>query len=140
MRLDLEICRQRFADAPFAYLATTSADGQPHIVPITFALVGDDIVTAVDHKPKSTLDLRRIRNVRANPLVAVLTDHREGDWTKLWWVRADGSGRVAEDDSTRDIALDTLAQKYSQYREQRPSGPVIVVTVQRWSGWAYGRR
>jgi hypothetical protein len=33
--------------------------------------------------------------------------------------------------------LTLLIDKYGQYRENPPQGPLVVVTVTRWSGWAY---
>src|SRR5947207_15569308 len=88
---------ERFAAAPVARLATVTADGRPHVVPCCFALTGDRIVTAVDGKPKSTLALRRLDNVRAHPAAALVVDHYDDDWSQLWWIRADGDGRVVED-------------------------------------------
>ncbi|MFB4281997.1 MULTISPECIES: TIGR03668 family PPOX class F420-dependent oxidoreductase [unclassified Nonomuraea] len=126
--------RARFAAQRVARLARLAPDGTPRVVPITFALDGDTVVTAVDHKPKTTTDLSRLRDIRANPAVSVLADHYEDDWTRLWWVRADGRAFVLEDG--RDAALDLLAAKYRQYRERRPEGPVIVVEVTRWSEWS----
>src|SRR5205814_1068673 len=65
-----------------------------HLVPITFALVGDTILTAVDHKPKISRRLRRIANIERNHDVTVLVDHYEEDWTRLWWCRLAGTARV----------------------------------------------
>jgi PPOX class probable F420-dependent enzyme len=132
-----EEARRRFADAPVARLATADADARPHLVPIAFALVGDTIYSAVDAKPKRTTALRRLANVAANPAVAVLVDHYEDDWTHLWWARADGIGRVLDGvEAERDEALTALAARYHQYREQRPSGAVLAIDVERWSGWS----
>jgi subtilisin family serine protease len=61
-----------------------------------FAVSGDAIYSAVDHKPKRTTALRRLANVAANPRVALLVDHYDEDWTRLWWVRADGTARVLD--------------------------------------------
>jgi PPOX class probable F420-dependent enzyme len=131
--------RRRFAGAPVARLATADADGRPHVVPIVFAVAGETIYSAVDAKPKRTTALRRLANVAANPAVAVLVDHYEDDWTRLWWARADGTGRVlAREEPERDEALDALAERYPQYREQRPAGPVLAIDVVRWSGWSAG--
>lgn len=113
-------------------LATTGADGAPHLVPVTFALDGDRVVIAVDHKPKRTRELRRLRNVRENPRVALLADHYDDDWTRLWWVRADGLARVETEWPARG-----LRDRYEQYRRVPPGGPYLVVEVERWTGWAY---
>ena len=128
--------RTRFAQARVARLATASTDSAPHLVPITFAVVGDMIVSAVDHKPKSTTRLRRLANIAANPRVSVLVDAYDEDWTQLWWARADGLARVVTEGSGFAAAVDALVLRYPQYREASPAGPVVVVEVSRWSGWA----
>ena len=125
--------RQLFTSARVARLATAGADGAPHVVPLVFAVAGDTIYSAVDPKPKRTTDLKRLRNVAANPRVALLADHYvDDDWDVLWWVRADGSGRVLEE-SPEAVAL--LRERYAQYRDAPPEGPVLVIDVMRWSGW-----
>ena len=138
MRLSDDAATQRFAEARVARLATMSAEGQPHIVPITFAVDHDVIYTAVDSKPKSTPHLRRLSNIRANPRVAVLADHYDDDWSALWWVRADGMAAILS--SQAEIAAPTglLAGRYPQYRDSPPAGPVIAIRVARWTGWSAG--
>ncbi|WP_030439210.1 TIGR03668 family PPOX class F420-dependent oxidoreductase [Actinoplanes subtropicus] len=123
---------ERFATVRVARLATAGPDGAPHLVPIVFALVGDVIHTAVDGKPKRTRRLRRLANIAANPRVSVLADHYEDDWSRLWWVRADGVARIL-DDSPAGLAA--LAERYPQYRETPPPGPFLEITVDRWTGW-----
>jgi PPOX class probable F420-dependent enzyme len=129
--------RERFGSARVARLATVSADGQPHLVPICFALVGTRIVSVVDAKPKRTPQLRRLANIRAQPRASVLADEYDEDWTRLWWVRADGAARVVEGGPDREAAVAALTVKYPQYGEQAPTGPVVEVTVGRWIGWAF---
>jgi len=125
--------RERFAGARVARLATADGGGKPHVVPLVFALDGDTIYSAVDPKPKRTHDLKRLRNVAANPQVSLLADHYvDDDWDVLWWVRADGTGRVL-DASPEAVAL--LREKYAQYTDTPPDGPVLAIDVQRWSGW-----
>jgi PPOX class probable F420-dependent enzyme len=134
--MDATIMRRRLSEARVAHLATVGPDGRPHIVPITFALDGDTIYFAVDSKPKRTTDLQRLRNIAANPAVAVLLDHYEDDWDMLWWVRVDGMARILPDGPPADAARDRLASRYGQYRQARPSGPVVAVSVERISGWS----
>lgn len=124
------------ASASVARLATVTEAGRPHIVPVTFAVAGDHIYTAVDAKPKTTPNLRRLRNIRGNPQVALLADRYDDDWTSLWWVRADGHAAIAEDPRQMAGPIALLAGRYSQYRESPPAGPVINITVERWTGWA----
>jgi PPOX class probable F420-dependent enzyme len=128
--------RERFGAARIARLATVDADGEPHLVPVCFALVGDRIVSVVDAKPKRTTDLRRLANIRAHPRVTLLADEYDEDWTRLWWVRADGAARVVEGGAEREAAVAALTAKYEQYERQPPDGPVVEVTVDRWRGWA----
>jgi PPOX class probable F420-dependent enzyme len=129
--------RRLFAQARVARLATADAGGRPHLVPVVFAVEGDAVFSAVDAKRKRTTALRRLENVRQNPRVALLADHYDdADWNALWWVRADGVARVLEAEAAearRGIAL--LAERYAQYRETPPHGPVLAIAVERWSGW-----
>jgi PPOX class probable F420-dependent enzyme len=132
--LDPEL-RRRVLGASVARLATVRPDGNPHVVPITFLLHDDTVVSAVDHKPKTTTRLQRLRNIDIEPRVSVLVDHYGDDWADLWWVRADGVARVLEGGADHDEAIDRLVEKYRQYRDTRPQGPVIAVTVGRWAWW-----
>ncbi|HEY7263594.1 MAG TPA: TIGR03668 family PPOX class F420-dependent oxidoreductase [Trebonia sp.] len=136
MKLTTAEARARFSAARVARLATTGSDGQPHVVPITFAMDGDRICTAVDHKPKTTRNLRRLRNIEENPRVALLTDDYAEDWAALWWVRVDGRASIITEAASVDHHLDLLAGRYEQYRQVRPAGPVIVIEAVRWTGWA----
>jgi PPOX class probable F420-dependent enzyme len=125
----------RFGAARVARLATTDADGSPHLVPVVFALVGETVWTAVDAKPKTTTALRRLDNVRAHPAVSLLVDHYADDWATLWWVRADGVATVLDVDEGR-AGLDALTAKYPQYQDNPPPGPVLRVDVTRWVSWS----
>jgi PPOX class probable F420-dependent enzyme len=133
--MDRDTMRGRVAAARVGRLATVTPAGEPHVVPCCFVLDGDTILSAVDAKPKSTLALRRLDNLRARPRAALLVDHYDDDWSTLWWVRADGDGRVIDAGAERERALDLLAAKYPQYRTRRPPGPVVAVAVTRWRAW-----
>ncbi|MER7211446.1 TIGR03668 family PPOX class F420-dependent oxidoreductase [Streptosporangium sp. NPDC000239] len=130
--------RSRFETARVARLATVSDDGRPHLVPVTFAVVDDVIAIAVDHKPKSTVRLRRLANIAANPQVSLLVDEYDDDWDRLWWVRADGRAQVREEGPERARALERLIARYGQYREVPPTGAVILVHITGWTGWSFG--
>jgi PPOX class probable F420-dependent enzyme len=131
--------RARFARARVARLATVDhATGGPHLVPICFALDGDTLYSAVDAKPKTTPDLKRLRNIAANPHVTVLVDYYDDDWTKVWWVRLDGTARVEDEGPVRERGLSTLAEKYEQYRDAPELlGRMVVVEATAWQAWAY---
>ena len=130
-----EEARQRIAAARVGRLASVDANGQPHVVPICFAMSGDQVVSVVDGKPKQTLQLRRLENVRRTPDVQLMVDYYDDDWSLLWWVRISGRGRVFEHGSAREDAVDLLAAKYGQYREDRPTGPVLLIEITRISSW-----
>lgn len=136
--MDAERARALLGAARVAHLATADAGARPHLVPICLALEDDVIFSAVDHKPKRTTALRRLANVAENARACVLADHYDDeDWSALWWVRADGRARVLVDDNPeRRRALELLAERYRQYREAPPGGPVLALDVERWSGWS----
>jgi PPOX class probable F420-dependent enzyme len=132
-----EAARDRFGQARVARLATAGADGVPHIVPIVFVIHGDTIYSAVDDKPKRSRALRRLANITASPRVAVLVDHYAEQWDELWWVRADGRGRIIDVlDPEGARARDLLVERYPQYRSRRVAGPVLAIDVTRWSAWS----
>ena len=111
-------------------------------MPVTFAVPDDQaesrrIVFVVDDKPKTTTKLRRLENIGARPAVCLLVDVYDDDWSRLWWVRADGIARVL--DPVADgaaAAVHALAARYPAYVERRPHGPVVSITVTAWTGWA----
>ena len=106
------------SDARVATLATIRADGRVDLVPITFAFDDQVVVTAIDHKKKST------------------TDHyNDQDWTHLWWVRIRGRAKVHEAGNEYERALDLLSDRYTQYAETRPKGAVIVIDRTELTGW-----
>jgi PPOX class probable F420-dependent enzyme len=134
--MDLAEMRRRVQEARVARLATIDPAGRPHLVPVVFALSGDELLLAVDRKPKRTRDLQRLANIREHPMVAVLVDHYEEDWSRLWWVRIRGSARVVEEGADLERAAVALAEKFEPYRSEPPEGPAIVVTAEEWLGWS----
>jgi len=117
--------------ARVARLATVDPQGRPHVVPICFALEGEMLYSVVDEKPKRTRRLQRLRNIEANPRVEVVIDEYDEDWSRLWWLRLRGSARIVDDPH----AVDLLSEKYPQYRESPPSGPVIAVSIDERIAW-----
>jgi PPOX class probable F420-dependent enzyme len=133
--VEASVMRAQVAGARVGRLATVTDEGRPHLVPCCFALVGDTVYSAVDAKPKSTLALRRLANLRATGHASLLVDHYDEDWSALWWVRVDGAGRVVDSGPERDTALAALATKYEQYRRTSPPGPVVALDITRWRAW-----
>ncbi|SFM70381.1 PPOX class probable F420-dependent enzyme, Rv0121 family [Pseudonocardia ammonioxydans] len=136
--LDENAARSLLASAPVARLATIrTTDGTPRLVPITFALLDGRVVSAVDEvKPKRHRRLARLRDIEADPRVGLLADHYDDDWSQLWWVRLDATAEIHDDGEPAERALTALAGKYPPYAEQRPAGPVLILTPARWTGWS----
>jgi PPOX class probable F420-dependent enzyme len=128
--------RRRFASSRVARFATIRPDGAPHVVPLVFALVGDTVYSAVDAKPKRSRNLQRVANVRADPRCALLVDSYDDDWRRLWWVRADGRCEIEDAPTDTHPGIRALVQRFDQYIDDPPAGPLLVVSVHRWTGWA----
>src|SRR5438067_2089421 len=134
--MDAQTMRRLVETAAVGHLGTVDADRHPHIVPICFTLLGDVIYSAVDHKPKRSTRLRRVTNIEATGLACLLVDEYSHDWSRLWWVRVDGRGRVVGDADEAQRAVAALAIKYERYVGRPPTGPVIAIDADRWSSWS----
>jgi PPOX class probable F420-dependent enzyme len=127
----------RLAAARVGHLGTVRPDGSPHVVPFVFALDGRTLYWAVDAKLKRTARIQRLSNIEHEPRVEVVVDGYDEDWSRLWWVRASGRARALDPgNDERRRALDLLAGKYGQYRDDRPAGPVVVIDLDAVSGWS----
>ena len=106
------------------------------MLPVTFALAGDTLVTAVDHKRKDVPPerLARLRWLRARPHAALTVDHYEEDWSRLAWVQALGSVSIL-DAADAPHAIAALTDRYEQYRDKPPTGPVIELAPDRLVWW-----
>ncbi|MGH3664109.1 MAG: TIGR03668 family PPOX class F420-dependent oxidoreductase [Micromonosporaceae bacterium] len=131
--------RDLVESARVARLASVDPAGNPHLVPICFAVLGDVVYSAVDHKPKRSPKLRRIANIETTGQVCVLVDEYHEDWSALRWVRLDGHGYVVDDPDEAERAMSVLTAKYPQYAADPPDGPVLAVEVLHWSGWQAAR-
>lgn len=129
--------RRLIHEARVGRLATVTADGLPHVVPCCFVVDGDIVYSAVDDvKPKSSMRLARVANVEAHPAAALLLDHYDEDWARLWWIRLDGRVRVIDADGLdAERPRQLLADKYDQYRRKPPPGPVLALTIERCRAW-----
>lgn len=119
-----------------AHLATADASGQPHVIPVCFALVDGRFYIAIDEKPKQTVRLKRLRNIEENPHVALVFDHYHEEWSRLGWVMVQGSAMVLDNGEEHSRAIAALRERYDQYRSMTLEGrPVIRVTVEKASSW-----
>ena len=122
-----------------AHLATAGADGTPHVVPICFVRLDDRVYVAIDEKPKRGTpgQLRRMRNIAANPRVAIVADvYDDDDWSHLGFVLLTGRARVLEGDEEHRRAVAALRAKYRQYGSMAlDERPVIALDVERVTRW-----
>jgi len=132
---------ESLASARVGHLATVSADGLPHVIPVCFALNGPAIYSVLDQKPKRTslTRLRRVRNIQANPQVALVVDHYDEDWGRLWYILLTGQAELLLDGEERSEAIKILRHKYRQYREMPiDPNPVIKISPTRVVSWNAG--
>jgi PPOX class probable F420-dependent enzyme len=127
------------APSAIGRLATQRRGGLVDLIPFVFAWLPEPeplgrLVSAVDHKPKRHQRLQRLANIALHPEVTVLVDHYEDDWSRLWWVRVRG---VATEQPDR-AGLLALCEKYQQYRERPPDGPMLRIAVTSVQGWSGG--
>ncbi len=128
---------------PVARLATVDARGQPHIVPVVFATVGELIYSPIDGKPKREGTLKRVENIRANPRAALLLDEYSDDWRALWWLRLDvhveAITRQEANAGEFDRVIAALARKYPQYATTpilRGDALLLRMRVKRRLAWS----
>jgi len=122
--------------ARVARLGLLDEDDRPRVLPVTFALAGESVWSAVDDKPKrvSGPGLARLRFLRRRPQVALCVDHYDDDWSQLAWVQVLGSVDVIEV-AAGPAGMEALAARYSPYREHPPAGPLLRLTPQRVVCW-----
>jgi PPOX class probable F420-dependent enzyme len=111
------------------HLATVGADGRPHVVPISPVLDDGRICFATER------DTKKVRNIVANPSVALSFDEYTEDWPALRLVVIHGDAEVVEAGATFSSLRALLYRKYAQYEAQAPIGDddsvMIVVTPTR---------
>ena len=124
--------------APVGHLATSSDTGEPHVIPVCFAFDGASVYSILDQKPKRAplSRLRRVKNIQANPHVALVVDHYEDDWQRLGYILLVGQAELLLPGDEHGIALGLLREKYLQYRDMDlEANPVIKITPQRVVAW-----
>ena len=121
-----------------AHLATADSNGVPHVVPLCFVYHRGSFYSALDQKPKRStfFDLKRVRNIQANPHVALVVDYYEEEWSRLWYLLVIGSAELLEECREHQEAIDMLMVKYPQYQEMDiRQNPVIRITPARIVSW-----
>jgi PPOX class probable F420-dependent enzyme len=115
-------------------LAFRDGDGRPRVLPVTFALAGGTIWSAIDRKPKRAAEPARVRWLRRRPEAALCVDHYDDDWSRLAWVQL--LGRVEWLDlAAAGPGIEALTARYPQYGVEPPPGPVLRLEVERALHW-----
>jgi PPOX class probable F420-dependent enzyme len=132
--------REFLSAARVAHLATADASGAPHAVPLCYWFDGARFYFVIDEKPKARAGtlIKRMRNIAANPRVALVIDDYEEDWAALAYVLVRGSARVVEDDEEYMLALRSLRDKYHQYRTmalEPGKNPVVRIEPEHVHVW-----
>ena len=123
------------ADGRVGRLGFADADGHPRVLPITYAVVGDAVWSAIDQKPKrSGSEPARVRWLRSTPEAALVVDHYSDEWDELAWVQLLGRVEVLGNEAGEE-ALTALTEKYPQYRVAPPPGPLLRMEVGRALWW-----
>jgi PPOX class probable F420-dependent enzyme len=118
------------------HLASVGPAGQPHVVPVCFAIADGTLYITIDGKPKRRGPLRRITNLLANPAACFIADHYDEDWTRLAWVMLRGNAEILAEGSEHDAAQALLRVRYPQLEMMDIAGqPVIALRVARATAW-----
>lgn len=120
---------------PIARLATVSSDGAPHVVPVVFARAAGALWSPVDGKPKRGAALARIRNAAHEPRVALLIDHYDADWTRLFWIRVDGVASVVGADAGAETALRAKYPQYGTVPLYAGAPALVRIQIARITSW-----
>src|ERR1051325_7776505 len=119
-----------------AHLATADAAGVPHVVPVCYAVRDATLYITIDQKPKRGVPLKRVRNILANPAVAVVVDRYDEDWTRLGWVMLHGRAEILEGGAEHGEAQAMLRGRYPQLASMRIDDlPVIALRIARVTSW-----
>jgi PPOX class probable F420-dependent enzyme len=119
-----------------AHLATADARAEPHVVPVCFVVADDTLYITVDEKPKQGAPLKRLRNIAENPMVAVVADRYDDDWTRLGWVMLRGRAEILATGAEHDRAQTLLRGRYRPLQAMRiDSLAVIAVRLERVTSW-----
>ena len=121
-----------------ARFATADLGGQPHVVPICYAVSNDTAYFTIDEKPKRSTGkpLKRISNLQQNPHVALVVDRYDEDWTQLGWVMVQGKAALLEGGKEHTKAQRLLKARYPQLEGMQIGDlPVIAIRIKRVVSW-----
>ncbi len=130
---------RRFLSAQrVGHLATADGRAIPHVVPVCFTISQGTLYITIDEKPKRVAGaaLKRVRNIERNPMVAIMVDRYDEDWTRLGWVMLRGRAEILRAGTEHDRAQELLRSRYHQLvAMQIADRPVIAVRLERVKSW-----
>jgi PPOX class probable F420-dependent enzyme len=116
-------------------VATVSPAGVPHLVPVCHVLAGQKLYIG------SGRDAAKMRNLTANPRIALTVDEYSDHWAALKGVMVQGRARLIARGPEFARAREALYDKYPQYSKEAalsPSDSVIVeVTPTHVFSWGF---
>lgn len=121
-----------------ARLATVDAKGHPLVLPICYALDGENLYSVTDAKPKRVpvQRLKRLRNILENPRVSLVIDEYHEDWSQLVYVILHGTAEILTQGLEFERAIVALREKYPQYLSMPiQNNPMIAVRLMRVVNW-----
>jgi PPOX class probable F420-dependent enzyme len=122
-------------EARVARLGLLDSDDRPRVLPVTYALSGERIWSAIDSKPKRRgREPARLGFLRRRPDVALTVDRYDENWSRLAWVQILGVASIHDTQEEPD-ALAALIEKYEPYRAEAPAGPLIAIRPSRALAW-----
>jgi PPOX class probable F420-dependent enzyme len=114
-------------------VATVGRDGMPHVVPVCHVVVDGKVYFGTGSQGQ------KVRNLEANPHIAVLVDLYSEDWTSLRGVMVQGTATLIRRGPQFRKIRTHLYQKYPQYPAEsgleESDDMIVEVAPARVSSW-----
>lgn len=130
--------KELLGQARVGHLATATKKGRPHVIPICYAFDGKTIYSSLDEKPKRTTpeNMRRVKNITANPRIALVVDLYSENWRELRYVIVQGVAEIVREGKEHERAIRLLREKYSQYLSMSlEERPIIRIAPSKIIAW-----
>src|SRR3954451_22351135 len=134
--------RELVTRARVARLGYLDGDDRPRVLPVTFAVTGGFVWTAIDDKPKRRAEPARVEYLRRRPEASLLVDEYDDDWSRLAWVQLLGPVDVMPAESARgargapEPGRDGLRPGRVGWGGSRALGPQVLEVREPHPAWA----
>ena len=105
-------------------MATVSADGRPHLIPVCHVLASGKLYIG------SGDEGAKVRNIKVNPHVTVTVDLYSDHWAALKGVMVQGRAKLIERGPAFQRARRKLYEKYPQYSKEAAISPADSVVIE----------